>query len=1518
MIEVTCRKRRVCASNKRYNWHAPKWTFWKVNGMFGRNRIWLTTIWVILVFIIAACNLTSEPQQQLDLTDVPTNTVLPTRTLITTGSAPTPVTVTSLPLPTQIGQRPTAVLPPPVLPFPTPSPMPVNIAILSPGPGSVVAGNVQVIGAASHPSFLQYQLEWGPDPNPGDLWFLASGIVQNPVFNGLLGIWNTSGIQDGQYQLRLKVFLRDGTNLATVVNNVRVQNRVPTIAPTATTVSRPIAAFSQDRVSGISPLVVRFFNQSSGNITSYSWNFGDGGSSSAVNPTHTFRNPGVYNVTLRVKGPGGSSNVSRQISVQSATPPVAAFTQDRTSGASPLTIQFTDQSQGNITQRVWNFGDNTTSNQTNPTHTFDAVGTYNVILTVTGSGGSSSVTRQITVENPTIPEPIAALVPSQTEGEAPLTVQFDATDSSGQIDSYNWNFGDGQLGGGRIVTHTFDDPGLYEVLLVVVGPGGQSEARVEINVVQPPDAPVAAIAANPMSGEVSLTVQFNASSSTGPIDSYTWNFGDGEIGEGAQVQHTYNAAGTYTVELFVQGPGGSDKETVQISAVEPIEPPTAAFESSPSSGPAPLEVQFTNQSEGDELTFEWNFGDGSEPSSDRDPLHIYENAGEYTVTLIVSGPGGTDEAQGTITVIQPDEPPVAAFDVFPQSGPAPLEVQFTNQAAGEELTFEWNFGDATDVSTARDPLHTYQSAGEYTVRLTVTGPGGSSSAEKVVSVTAPIPDADPAFTADPTSGEAPLTVNFDSTGDPNNISSYFWEFGDGGISNTADPQHIYSQQGNYTARLTVTGVNGRSAFSEVQIAVSEAVVIAPPAVAFRAEPANGTTNEPVQFVNETTGEVTSYEWQFGDGATSGEQSPTHTYGAAGEYTVSLRAVGPGGENTAQISYTVADAAQPPVAAFRAEPASGTTNEPVQFVNETTGEVTSYEWQFGDGATSGEQSPTHTYGPAGEYTVTLRAVGPGGENTAQITYSVTDAAQPPVAAFRAEPASGTTNEPVQFINETTGEVTSYEWQFGDGATSGEQSPTHTYGAAGEYTVSLRAVGPGGENTAQITYSVADAAQPPVAAFHAEPASGTTNEPVQFINETTGEVTSYEWQFGDGATSGEQSPTHTYGAAGEYTVSLRAVGPGGENTAQITYTVADAAQPPVAAFRAEPTSGTTNEPVQFINETTGEVTSYEWQFGDGATSGEQSPTHTYGAAGEYTVTLRAVGPGGENTAQITYTVADAAQSAPNLVEQIPNLPDLSPQQVRNQIRAIFDSGVNQGKRANVFTVIGGTMAVQSGYLEPFADPGINTGAPELQSTIDWFNQVDLGDGRSSFDRDSLAAGVNWRAQDLLDPSLSSGGNCNPGETPLDCEIRLVQPAVAIISVGMGDIASGTDPQTYRASMEQIIQTLLNNGVIPVVTTVQPNPANESQVTAINNALVEAVQNVEAANNTTVPIYNLWRKYTNQLPNNGLEGDNTTPTVAPGGPGLLSPDTVGTYATNTRNRDVLTLLEQLHSQIFPDAAP
>ena len=355
-----------------------------------KKRQWLVVLSLLTMIILSSCNLGAPESDQVEITSAPTNTgAAPTRTLQPTG-----INVTPIQFPTQIPQQISTVsvvqLPPTSNPIPIPinTSVPASIVILSPLPNNIISGNTQILGSAIHPSFLQYRVEFGPDPNPNNLWFPITGVVQTPILNGILGVWNTTtaAAPDGNYQIRLRVFLRDGSEQSTVINNVRIQNGQPTPIPTNTpTIPLPIAGFTQDITSGNAPLVVKFTDLSQGQITTHSWDFDDGGNSSKRNPTHTFNTPGLYTVKLKVTGPGGKSNVTRQINVKSASAPVANFTVSPNSGEAPFTANFTNTTTGNATSYVWKFGDNSEiSTQKNPSHTYNVVGAYNVILEAIG------------------------------------------------------------------------------------------------------------------------------------------------------------------------------------------------------------------------------------------------------------------------------------------------------------------------------------------------------------------------------------------------------------------------------------------------------------------------------------------------------------------------------------------------------------------------------------------------------------------------------------------------------------------------------------------------------------------------------------------------------------------------------------------------------------------------------------------------------------------------------------------------------------------------------------------------------------------------------------------------------------------------------------------------------------------------------------------------------------------------------------------------------------------------------
>jgi len=232
-------------------------------------------------------------------------------------------------------------------------------------------------------------------------------------------------------------------------------------------------------------------------------------------------------------------------------------------------------------------------------------------------------------------------------------------------------------------------------------------------------------------------------------------------------------------------------------------PPVASF-ASPVSGTAPLSVVFTDTSAGGNITtYSWNFG-GSEGTSDSPgPTHTYETAGTYTVTLDVTNPMGTDTASTVIVVSESVAAPTADFTANVTSGTAPLTVSFTDLSSGDPTGWSWNLGEGEGTSTDQNPLHTYSDGGTYTVTLTASNEGGSTTATETITVSSGVlpPIAD--FTANVTIGTPPLTVKFTdrSTGSP---TSWSWDFQESGGVSEKNPEHRFDDVGNYTIRLTVS------------------------------------------------------------------------------------------------------------------------------------------------------------------------------------------------------------------------------------------------------------------------------------------------------------------------------------------------------------------------------------------------------------------------------------------------------------------------------------------------------------------------------------------------------------------------------------------------------------------------------------------------------------------------------------------------------------------------------------------
>ncbi len=396
----------------------------------------------------------------------------------------------------------------------------------------------------------------------------------------------------GTYPVSLQII--DGTGRTATANVTIVVT-----APVA-----PVASFTSSHSSGVAPLAVTFDPAASSDdvqIASYRWDFGGGDirtTGTAASVSKTFNTPGSYIVSLQVTDNAGlTATASRTITVNAPAnvAPVASFTPSHSSGVAPLAVTFNPAASSDDVQIVsyrWDFGDGDTRTMTSAasvSKTFGTPGTYTVILEVTDDVGLSATTSTtVTVMEAEMEQdpPVAAFSASPGSGVAPLAVSFDpaASHDDGQIVSYLWNFGDGEVrteSTAASLSKTFSTPGSYSVTLQVTDDAGLTATASRIITVTEPetvqDPPVAAFSASQSSGIAPLAVTFDpaASSDDRQIVSYRWDFGNGEVRTeptAASVSKTFGTPGTYAVILQVTDDAGliaTASRTITVTAPPP-------------------------------------------------------------------------------------------------------------------------------------------------------------------------------------------------------------------------------------------------------------------------------------------------------------------------------------------------------------------------------------------------------------------------------------------------------------------------------------------------------------------------------------------------------------------------------------------------------------------------------------------------------------------------------------------------------------------------------------------------------------------------------------------------------------------------------------------------------------------------------------------------------------------------------------------------------------------------------------
>ena len=835
---------------------------------------------------------------------------------------------------------------------------------LEPGDGSFQfsSGITKIFQVTAHYSLgATYNLL--PDPTISN-WF-RNRIITNvePIFPGDVIT------HPGQGYLPSATFLSELDRYVSVTHfthdysadeKLQLTSNVISITPyggSVTNLPPDLSAARALPLEGRAPLTVTFDAQGAvdgdGEIISYEWNFGNpdvqgGGSDTGALVVHMYGTPGIRTALLTVKDDGVPQNtVMKQftINITANQPPVAIISEiPVTEGMAPFTVQFDGAESydpdGQISEFRWDFGDGVLSPFLSPEHTFYFDGDFLVTLRVTDNGPSPPKYNEDSVWIHVLPEstntaPVAKFTADPQSGQAPLTVQFDSSqsyDPDGHNLSYEWFFGDmGVIGGGLShdpnPVHTYNQAQVAIATLKITDDDEfypmSNQYQLEIEVVDYiNENPIAEFTMTPDSGMAQLTVNFDATDSYDPdgtITGYSWDFDDGGNAFGHLVQHDFVSDGIYNVSLIVgddaSPPGtGMAQGEVVVGNTRPV----AVIEADTYGGEAPLVVNFdatgSYDDDGDNLTYYWAFGDG-EFSADAVVQHTYNLVRVFAPTLTVTDDHGTPKnlegestAEITVTSPPPNEPPVVIIGTDNYFGSAPLTVQFSCDESydpdGDNIVgYHWDFGDLIGESDEIAPEYTFNNLGSYLVTLELTDDGSppeSGTDIQGIFVDVNVPPVC-VLETDILTGEQPLTVQFtgENSSDPDgSIIHYYWNFGMGFTSNEVNPEFTFYTDGDFLVILTVLDDFSPPGMTmdNVLITVSECMTNEQPTAEIIAMPTFGSAPLTVDFsANSSTdpdGEIIEVLWNFGDpdipgGGESTDFVTQHTYNSNGNHKVTL-------------------------------------------------------------------------------------------------------------------------------------------------------------------------------------------------------------------------------------------------------------------------------------------------------------------------------------------------------------------------------------------------------------------------------------------------------------------------------------------------------------------------------------------------------------------------------------------------------------------------------------------------------
>ncbi|BAZ46381.1 DNA/RNA non-specific endonuclease [Chondrocystis sp. NIES-4102] len=1011
----------------------------------------------------------------------------------------------------------------------------------------------------------------------------------------------------------------------------------------------------------------------------YSWNFGDGKTATSLDTTHTYVQDGEYILTVTVDdGKGGITTSSLTVTVNNVAPMIERIDNKISNEGQEVQFDFSFKDPGVLDTHTvtWDFGDGSKILEVNSdtlsiSHIYTNNGIYTATITVTDSNGAIA-TQDITVTVENL-APIIESVTGDTEISEGDTANFKAVASDPGNDTltYTWDFGDGETDTGMNVSHTFISNGNYTVTLTVQDSDGASTSQtldVTVNNVAPV---IESITADSEINEGD-TASFNALTRDAGNDelTLTWDFADGSeqltVNESdLPVSHQYADNGNYTVTLTVTDTSGDNTSSTHQITVNNTAPVITSLTDDLliNEGSRVNLSAFATDAGDDELTYAWDFGDGTNTVMGENVEHIFVDNGLYEATVTVTDDDGASTSSSLTITVNNVAPIIDPWldETATEGDTVEFNLSFKDPGSLDTHTLTWDFGDGNKLLTTNGDetsvSHIYTDNGVYTARVIVTDSNGASSTN---TMTVTVNNAAPALaslTGDTNIDEG-STANFSITAkDPGDDTlTYTWDFGDGETATGKDVSHIFSQNGTYTVTATVTDDDGASTSSTMEVAVNNLAPVIE-SITGDTEIQEGDTASFNALAIDSGKDTLTYAWNFGDGSeTVTGNEVTHVFADNGNYTVELTVTDSDGSSTSQTLDVKVNNVAPIIteANGNTQINEGDTANFNALAIDPGKDTLTYTWTLEDGTELRDQNVNYTFAEDGEYNVNLTVSDSDGASTSQTLVITVSNVAPIISEL--EDQTSDEGQTVEFEGNFQDpgilDTHTVEWHFGDGNNAENTlNPTHVYTDNGEYDASLTITDDEGAGTTigfkVIVNNVAPTITEIVGNNSVDEGSLTT-----FLAVTTdpgSDELIYTWNFGDGSellvSPDPLTPIpHIYQDNGNYTVDVMVTDDDGATDSQTFEITVNNVNPTIESVTGdtEINEGDTATFEAFAKDPGDDTLSYTWNFGDNSESvtGENS-SHLYQDNGEYTVTLTVQDDDGGVTIQtLTVTVNNVA--------------------------------------------------------------------------------------------------------------------------------------------------------------------------------------------------------------------------------------------------------------------------------------